>query len=170
MYKPLPPRTGGDTGARSRARLKEARIDHQLVTTPQRSALMGRVRARDTQPELRVRRLLHGLGFRYRLHAADLPGRPDLVLPRYETVIFVHGCYWHRHRGCKRTTTPKANREFWQAKFAANKNRDRRNVQRLVRAGWNAIVVWECETRDPEMLADRLQSLLGEICVGSGSS
>lgn len=121
---------------------------------------MSRVRGRDTRPEMRVRRLLHGMGFRYRLHVADLPGRPDIVLPRYETVIFVHGCYWHRHRGCKRTTMPRANREFWEAKFETNTKRDRRNAARLKRAGWRVIVVWECETRNPERLSKRLLTLL----------
>jgi DNA mismatch endonuclease (patch repair protein) len=127
-----------------------------LKTTPARSALMSRVRARDTTPELCVRRLLHAMGFRFRLHAAELPGRPDIVLPRHETAIFVHGCYWHRHARCRRATTPVANRSFWLEKFAANRRRDRRNARRLARAGWRVLVVWECQTREPEQLARRL--------------
>lgn len=123
---------------------------------------MAAVGPRDTRPELVVRRILHGLGYRFRLHRKDLPGRPDIVLPRYGTAIFVHGCFWHRHPRCRKTTTPKTNRDFWQEKFRANRRRDRRNVRDLQRQGWHVIVVWECETQHPDVLADRLNHELQE--------
>lgn len=112
---------------------------------PERSALMARVGQKDTKPELVVRRALHRLGFRFRLHRRDLPGRPDIVLPKYRTAIFVHGCFWHRHPGCRRTTTPKTRTAFWRGKFEANILRDRKATEALEAAGWKVIVVWECE-------------------------
>lgn len=121
---------------------------------------MSRVRGRDTHAEISVRRLLHGMGYRFRLHCAELPGRPDIVLPRFRTVVFVHGCFWHRHRSCKKATTPSTNQRFWHDKFEANVKRDRRNVCRLRRMGWKVIVVWECEVRDDERLRARLERRL----------
>ena len=121
---------------------------------------MGRVRQRDTRPEMVVRRILHGAGYRYRLHAADLPGRPDIVFRRPRKVIFVHGCFWHRHSGCKRTTTPKARREFWEAKFSENRKRDASAVSSLQRQGWEVAIVWECETDDADAMKTRLVSFL----------
>jgi len=106
---------------------------------------MARIRSRDTKPELIVRSLLHRAGLRFSLRRKDLPGRPDIVLPKYRAVIFVHGCFWHRHPGCKVATLPKSRQDFWQAKFAANVARDERNQRRLVEAGWNVLVLWECE-------------------------
>ncbi len=108
---------------------------------------MSRVRNKNTAPEWVVRRALYGLGVRYRLHRRDLPGTPDIVVGRLRTAIFVHGCYWHRHPGCSRTTTPSTRREFWEAKFAANTARDRRKEEALRAAGWRVLVVWECETK-----------------------
>jgi DNA mismatch endonuclease (patch repair protein) len=131
------------------------------LTPIQRSRLMGKVRRKDTKPELIVRRLVHSLGYRYRLHAGDLPGRPDLVFVCRHKVLFVHGCYWHRHSRCRKATTPTTNREFWSTKFAANKARDRRDCRRLRRAGWNVVVVWECETSNPRELTKRLIQELG---------
>jgi DNA mismatch endonuclease (patch repair protein) len=131
------------------------------LTPTQRSRLMGKVRRMDTKPELIVRRLVHSLGYRYRLHAGDLPGRPDLVFPCRQKVLFVHGCYWHRHARCRRATTPATNRDFWRTKFAANKARDRRDCRRLQRAGWNVVVVWECETSNLSELTKRLVHELG---------
>ena len=109
-----------------------------------RSFNMSRIRGKDTYPEMMVRKWLWTNGYRYRLHRKDLPGKPDIVLPKYHTVIFVHGCYWHRH-GCKYTTTPVTRKEFWEAKFKENTNRDRRNRRQLNQAGWRVLVLWECE-------------------------
>lgn len=118
-----------------------------VVDKPTRSRMMSGIRGRNTRPELTLRKALHRLGFRYRLHGRKLPGRPDLVFPKYQAVVFVHGCFWHRHKGCSYTTTPASNAEFWQAKFAENTTRDARNIQRLRQAGWRIGVVWECVTR-----------------------
>jgi DNA mismatch endonuclease (patch repair protein) len=118
-----------------------------IFTPERRSALMAKVRRSNTRPEVVVRRLLHRLGFRFRLHRIDLPGTPDLVLPKLRTVIFVHGCFWHRHYRCKKATTPSNNADFWRAKFKANKIRDRRKSELLRREGWKVIVIWECETK-----------------------
>jgi DNA mismatch endonuclease (patch repair protein) len=109
---------------------------------------MSRVRQRDTSAEIAVRSALHRLGYRFRLHRRDLPGSPDIVMPRHRTVIFVHGCFWHRHAGCRRTTSPKTNTAFWLAKFAANVERDARKGAELEALGWRVIVIWECETKD----------------------
>lgn len=110
-----------------------------------RSARMSRIRGKDTKPELALRKVLHRLGFRYRLNVADLPGKPDLVFPRYKTVVFVHGCFWHRHTGCKIATTPKSNTEFWVEKFEKNKERDTQARESLEESGWKVLVAWECE-------------------------
>lgn len=126
--------------------------------SPLRSSNIAAIRGKDTLPELTVRRMLHGLGLRFRLHRKDLPGRPDIVLPRHRSVVFVHGCFWHRHEGCRYTTTPKTRLEFWQAKFAANVARDQRNRMVLEEMGWRVLVVWECELRDAEPLRDRLKA------------
>jgi DNA mismatch endonuclease (patch repair protein) len=137
---------------------------HELFedVTPARRRLMSRVRAANSEPERIVRRLLHSLGYRFRLHRRDLPGTPDIVLASRRKVIFVHGCFWHRHPGCVRTTNPKTRREYWQAKFAANTARDARNIRELEVGGWKPLVVWECETREPKRLSDRLTSFLEE--------
>jgi DNA mismatch endonuclease, patch repair protein len=111
----------------------------------QRSERMSRIRGRDTAPELALRRALHHRGLRYRLYGAQLPGRPDIVFPSRRAVVFVHGCFWHRHDGCRIATTPKSNTSFWQAKFDRNVERDLRNGERLRELGWIVIVVWECE-------------------------
>lgn len=107
---------------------------------------MSRIRGKDTRPELLLRRAVHRLGLRYRLHPKELPGRPDLVFPKYHAVVFVHGCFWHRHAGCSIATTPKSNVDFWRAKFEANVARDQRNVASLESLGWRVFTVWECET------------------------
>jgi DNA mismatch endonuclease (patch repair protein) len=107
-----------------------------------------------------VRRAAHALGLRYRLHRRDLPGSPDLVFARFGTVVFVHGCFWHRHTGCRRATMPKTRRDFWQAKFDANVKRDRRTVAALESAGWAVVVIWECQAIDEQLLKLRLQSIL----------
>lgn len=122
----------------------------------QRRALMGRIKGVNTNPEMAVRRILHAMGRRFRLHRKDLPGRPDVVLSRYRTAIFVHGCFWHRHPGCRRTTVPKTRANFWNAKFEVNVARDEAAQQGLAAAGWNVLVVWECETKNPVNLQARL--------------
>ena len=118
-----------------------------IVDRKRRSEMMSGIRGRDTTPEIVVRRIAHRLGYRFRLYRKDLPGRPDLVFPRYRTVVFVHGCFWHRHGGCQYTYTPKTRVQFWTGKFRENVARDRRNEAALIRLGWQVIVIWECETR-----------------------
>jgi DNA mismatch endonuclease (patch repair protein) len=106
--------------------------------------MMSSIRGKDTRPERAIRQMLHALGLRFRLHRKDLPGRPDIVLPRHRLAILVHGCFWHRHRGCRFTTSPKTNAPFWTAKFKDNVTRDRLVLARLRAAGWRTLVVWEC--------------------------
>jgi DNA mismatch endonuclease (patch repair protein) len=118
-------------------------------TAAQRSFNMSRIRGADTKPEMRVRRLLHALGFRYRLHAADLPGKPDLVFPRAGAVLFVHGCFWHMHRCRLGKPVPATNADFWATKRRSNVTRDQRNRRALRKGGWKVFEVWECQTRDP---------------------
>ena len=130
-----------------------------IVSKQTRSRLMSAVRQRDTKPEMVVRRMVHGMGYRYRLHVAELPGSPDLVFPRLKKVIFVHGCFWHRHR-CKKATTPATRTEFWMDKFEKNKKRDRKNVQRLRQMGWQVLVVWECQTKRTDWLREKLSTFL----------
>lgn len=126
------------------------------LTPSRRSWNMSRIRSGNTKPERIVRSLLHRMGFRFRLHRKDLPGTPDIVLPKYHSVVFVHGCFWHRHEGCKKCTTPKTNTEFWLEKFRKNVERDKRVQQELEGMGWHVIVVWACETKNLEELAKRL--------------
>ena len=132
-----------------------------------RSRLMSRVRGKNTSPELVVRKMLHRRGLRYRLHSKKLPGSPDVVFPSRRKVIFVHGCFWHRHKGCKRTTTPKTRTEFWSRKFADNQRRDKRVLQEMERIGWRSKVVWECETSRDDLteLEENLIKFVGEIAV-----
>ena len=127
---------------------------------PERSALMARVGPKDTKPEMAVRRLLHDLGYRYRLHRRDLPGTPDICFPARRKAIFVHGCFWHRHEGCRRTTTPKTRAAFWNEKFQQNIARDHRKIAALRELGWDVLVVWECEAEGAPVLAQRLMSFL----------
>jgi len=130
------------------------------VTAERRSAIMRAVRQKHTTPEMVVRRCAHALGARYHLHRNDLPGRPDLVFAGRQLCIFVHGCYWHRHPGCRLASMPSSNTEFWLEKFARNVERDARNVTKLRALGWRVEIVWECETRKPEQLRQRIQALL----------
>lgn len=116
-----------------------------FLSPAERSDRMSRIRGKDTKPEIALRKALHRLGLRYRLHGAGLPGKPDLVFPRYRTVVFVHGCFWHRHSGCNIATTPKSNTQFWLEKFEKNVERDARVVTQLQMMGWKVITVWECE-------------------------
>ena len=121
-----------------------------------RSWNMSRIRGRDTKPELRVRSVLHRAGYRFRLHTRNLPGRPDIVLPKYRTVVFVHGCFWHRHEGCKFAYNPKSRKKFWEKKFRENTERDRRCARQLQRLGWRVIAIWECRAERPSLWLWRL--------------
>ena len=133
------------------------------ISPEHRSWNMSRIRGKDTGPELRLRSLLHRAGFRYRLHDTTLPGKPDLVFPRYRTVIFVHGCYWHRHSGCKYAATPRTRTDFWLAKFQGTVERDRRTAEALTQRGWRVITVWECELkRDPAGVVFEIRRQLEE--------
>lgn len=116
-----------------------------FLSPAERSERMSRIRGRNTKPEIVVRRLLHAAGLRFRLHARNLIGRPDIVLPRHRSIVFVHGCFWHRHAGCAVATMPKSNTRFWRSKFEANIQRDRRNRAKLRKLGWRVFVVWECQ-------------------------
>jgi DNA mismatch endonuclease (patch repair protein) len=138
------------------------------LSTAQRSALMARIRSRDTSPEIAARRVLHAAGFRFRLHRRDLPGSPDIVLPRHRTVVFVHGCFWHRHRRCRDgQSTPGSNVAYWTTKFERNLRRDRRVKSALRKLGWRVVTVWECQLRrDPS----RVLAAVGRVLQkGSGA-
>ena len=118
---------------------------------------MSGIRGKDTRPELVVRSALHRLGYRFRLHRRDLPGTPDIVLPKHHTVVFVNGCFWHQHRGCRRATLPLTNREFWKVKLNRNAERDKSNIARLKRLGWRTVVIWSCQANTPALLMARLR-------------
>jgi len=133
------------------------------LTPEQRSANMSQIRSRDSKPEMLVRRLLHSLGYRYALHEKGLPGRPDLVFRRRRKIVFVHGCFWHQHASptCREGRPPKSNDSYWGLKLKRNVERDSATRYALEDAGWNVLTIWECETRDPEKLKDRLTAFLG---------
>lgn len=133
-----------------------------VFTKKKRSAVMSPIKATNTKPERAVRSILHGLGFRFRLHRADLLGKPDIVLARHKTVVFVHGCFWHRHKGCQFAYTPKSRKKFWQNKFESNVARDRHVNRGLVKIGWRVISVWECELRMPDRVASHLHAALSQ--------
>lgn len=130
------------------------------LTPAARSQLMAKIRSTNTGPEKAVRSILHRMGYRFSLHRKDLPGSPDIVLPKYRTVILVHGCFWHRHQGCRDMTTPATRKSFWENKFDRNVARDRQNLRDLRQAGWHPIVVWECELRNPDRLKRKLAKAL----------
>lgn len=142
-----------------------------IVDSLTRSEMMSRIRSRDTMPEMIVRRIAHRLGFRFRLHCKRLPGSPDIVFPRHRAVIMVHGCFWHRHPGCKYASSPKTRVQFWEDKFKGNVIRDRRNETALHDLGWRVMVIWECETTDVAVVARRIAGFLrpeeGEAVKGS---
>jgi DNA mismatch endonuclease (patch repair protein) len=132
-----------------------------IWTKAKRSEVMGKIRSKDTKPEIAVRKLLHGMGYRFTVNGPSnrkLPGRPDIVLPKYKTVVFVHGCFWHRHKGCKMAANPKTNKKFWKEKFARNVSRDQVNTRKLRRNGWSVLIVWECEVSQAEKLSKKLKS------------
>ncbi len=126
------------------------------LSKEKRSWNMSRIQNRDTKPELIVRSLLHRMGYRFRLHRKDLPGNPDIVLPKHKTVIFVHGCFWHRHKGCRFSYMPKTRVKFWRKKFQGNIERDKKHIIALKKSGWNVIVVWECQANKEEYLISKL--------------
>lgn len=130
------------------------------LTIAERSLLMAKIKGKNTRPEIAVRSLLHRAGYRFRTHVASLPGKPDIVLPRYRTVVFVHGCFWHRHKGCKAATTPKSHRKFWSDKFDRNVSNDRKHQRQLRRLGWKVVTVWECQLRWPEKAMRRVEMVL----------
>ena len=133
---------------------------NDIVDTKCRSEMMARIRGRDTAPELAVRRIAHRMGLRFRLHRKDLPGRPDLVFPKHRLAVFVHGCFWHRHEGCRHASTPKSRIAFWTEKFAANVERDARQEAALRTLGWRVLVIWQCETGDKEAVERKLAELI----------
>ena len=126
----------------------------------QRSRNMSAIKSKNTKPEIKVRKVLHSMGYRFRLHRKDLPGSPDIVLPKYKTVIFVHGCFWHRHQNCKYASNPKTRREFWKKKFKENIERDKKTQEKLKNLGWKTNIVWECEVKNREILFLKLEEIL----------
>lgn len=138
----------------------------RALTPRARSALMARVRSRDTRPELAVRRIAHRLGFRFRLHRRDIPGSPDLAFISKRKVVFVHGCFWHSHAGCTLASVPTARPEYWLPKLERNCLRDQRTLDMLQNQGWRVLIIWECETRDGANLAERLTSFLDDETEG----
>jgi DNA mismatch endonuclease (patch repair protein) len=128
------------------------------ISKQRRSWNMSRIRNKNTKPEVRVRSILHRIGYRFRIHVRQLPGCPDIVLPRWKSAIFVHGCFWHQHPGCKFAYTPKSKKAFWRAKFMQNAERDAQAIAQLRSQGWNPIVIWECELKDPLALQARLKN------------
>ncbi|MGO6676457.1 very short patch repair endonuclease [Rhizobium ruizarguesonis] len=146
-----------------------------VVDKATRSRMMSNIRGRDTRPEVMLRKALHRLGFRFRLHVKGLPGKPDIVLPKYRAAIFTHGCFWHRHHGCRFATSPATRVEFWNAKFTGNVERDGRVRDALNGAGWRVATVWECALRKPqdavvaaEVVAEWLSSEFATLEIGSG--
>ena len=122
----------------------------------QRSRNMSAIKSKNTKPEIKVRKILHSMGYRFRLHSKNLPGSPDIVLPKHKTVIFVHGCFWHRHENCKYASTPKTRKEFWNKKFTENKKRDSEIQEKIKILDWRSVVIWECETKNIENLRDKI--------------
>ena len=135
------------------------------ISPERRSEIMSRVRSHGTKPEVVVRKLVYGLGYRYRLRCPDVPGKPDLVFKGRKKVVFVHGCFWHRHEGCPNTRTPKSKVNFWRKKFEQNIARDRKVGQELTRAGWKYLIIWECQINDLEWLKKRIVSFLEDTQV-----
>lgn len=131
-----------------------------VFSAEKRSWIMSRVKARDTEPELIVRSMIHRMGFRFRINREDLPGKPDIVLPRHRKVIFIHGCFWHGHPGCSRSKRPLTNREFWDKKIDGNIERDKRAQRELLSMGWRVLTVWQCQTRDRDKLLSELEEFL----------
>jgi DNA mismatch endonuclease (patch repair protein) len=136
-------------------------FSHLPEVSAQRRANMAAISSKNTKPEIAVRKILHGLGYRFRLHAPSLPGKPDIVLPGRKTIIFVHGCFWHRHPKCRFAYSPKTRVEFWENKFRNNVLRDKQVRKLLQKLGWDVQIVWECQTRDSDKLRKRLKRIRG---------
>ena|SRR5271157_871644 len=122
-----------------------------IYNREKRSQIMANVKSRNTKPEMVVRKLLFSMGYRYRINYSRLPGKPDIVLPKYHSAIFVHGCFWHHHKGCSKSKYPSTNHEFWVRKIVSNVKRDRKNIASLERLGWKVLVIWECETKRADL-------------------
>ena len=133
-----------------------------VFSKKKRSWIMGRVKGRDTKPEILVRSIVHRMGYRFRIHRRELPGNPDIVLPRHRKVIFVHGCFWHGHKRCPRSERPSSNKSFWNTKLDKNVERDERLRRALRRMGWKVFVVWVCETRAPDKVLRKLGRFLND--------
>jgi DNA mismatch endonuclease, patch repair protein len=133
----------------------------------ERSERMSRIRGKDSKPEMRVRRLVHGMGFRYRLHRRDLPGIPDLVFPSRKKVIFMHGCFWHRHSDpdCELARLPKSRLDFWKPKLERNRQRDDENQEKLEKLGWKSLVIWECQSRNVNLMKSMIRRFLEEDAI-----
>lgn len=131
------------------------------ISKARRSANMRAVRSRNTRPEIQVRQIAHRLGYRFRLHRSDLPGKPDIAFPSRQKAIFIHGCFWHQHKGCRRATVPKSNLGFWRSKLARNTERDAEQLAEIRKRGWGALVVWECEIRNERRLIAKMGRFLG---------
>ena len=139
-----------------------------VLTPEQRHINMSHIRGADTSIEVKLRKALFARGFRFRKNVGKMTGKPDIVLPKYKTVIFIHGCFWHRHKGCKLASTPKTRRDFWVDKFNRNMQRDKLQAEELINAGWNVLVVWECELKsDLEGVADELEKIIKNILPAS---
>lgn len=134
----------------------------ESATDAARSAQMRLIHSKDTKPEMAIRRALFALGYRYRLHYKNLPGLPDIAFPSRRKAIFIHGCFWHRHKGCKKTRIPKSRLDYWLPKFEANAERDKRNQAALRKAGWKFLVVWECQTKDISTCIRRITQFLDD--------
>jgi DNA mismatch endonuclease (patch repair protein) len=130
-----------------------------IITAEKRSVLMSKIRSKDTKPEVKVRSILHRLGYRFRIHRADLPGKPDIILPKYKAAILVHGCFWHGHE-CKIASKPKSNQSYWHPKIEVNRARDERNAYALTGQGWKVLTLWECEIRKGEGLEEKIENFL----------
>lgn len=128
------------------------------VSKEKRSEIMSKIRSKNTTPEMKVRKLLHSMGYRFRLHRKDLPGKPDIVLPKYKTVIFVHGCFWHGHEGCRYAVIPKSNTHYWKNKITNNISRDKNNLILLSELNWKVLIIWECELINLDLLTFKIKS------------
>ncbi|WP_338041703.1 very short patch repair endonuclease [Methanosarcina barkeri] len=134
-----------------------------IYSREKRSKIMSKIRGKETKPEILVRKFLFSEGFRYRINDERYPGKPDIVLPKYNTVVFIHGCFWHGHEGCKASKLPKTNSEFWEKKISDNVTRDRKNIKILISDGWNVIIVWQCEIKSKSKREERLKLLVKQI-------
>lgn len=148
---------------------REVPVSADKLTAAQRSRNMARIRGKDTAPEIAVRRLLHALGYRFRVHVSTLPGKPDLAFPARKKAVFVHGCFWHSHPGCVRATRPVSRAVFWAEKFEKNQERDARVQAKLHAEGWQVLVIWECEVKERDKLEARLKEFLGPVRLSAGA-